>query len=100
MVFFFSCRDPIPVPEKVRKPLTEVQEFNHHVDHRAVDRSEFDQKVKNFYQLAWKHGFVCVCVCVFFFFLVLIKVYLQIKEKEMMYKRYREESEASRMVWM
>lgn len=50
--FFFSCRDPIPVPEKVRKPLTEVQEFNHHVDHRAVDRSEFDQKVKNFYQLA------------------------------------------------
>ncbi|XP_030932519.1 protein TPX2-like isoform X2 [Quercus lobata] len=57
--------DPIPVPEKVRKPLTEVQEFNHHVDHRAVDRSEFDQKIK---------------------------------EKEMMYKRYREESEASRMV--
>lgn len=45
--FYFSCRDPIPVPEKVRKPLTEVQEFNHHVDHRAVDRSEFDKKVKN-----------------------------------------------------
>ena len=55
----------------MRKPLTEVQEFNHHVDHRAVDRSEFDQKVKNFYQLAFLHGFVCVC-----FFLVLIKVYL------------------------
>ncbi|EOX99471.1 Targeting protein for XKLP2, putative isoform 3 [Theobroma cacao] len=37
--------DPIPVPEKVRKPLTQVQEFNLHVDHRAVDRAEFDQKV-------------------------------------------------------
>lgn len=41
-----SCRDPIPVPEKVRKPLTQVQEFNLHVDHRAVDRAEFDHKVK------------------------------------------------------
>lgn len=92
--FYFSCRDPIPVPEKVRKPLTEVQEFNHHVDHRAVDRSEFDKKVKNYSRLleTW--------LCVFFFFSVLIKVYLQIKEKEIMYKRYREESEASRMVWM
>ncbi|KAF3444087.1 hypothetical protein FNV43_RR13777 [Rhamnella rubrinervis] len=57
--------DPIPVPEKVRKPLTEVQEFNLHVDHRAVDRAEFDHKVK---------------------------------EKEMMYKRYREESEAAKML--
>ncbi|XWS68676.1 hypothetical protein CRYUN_Cryun04dG0111300 [Craigia yunnanensis] len=57
--------DPIPVPEKVRKPLTEVQEFNLHVDHRAVDRAEFDQKIK---------------------------------EKEMIYKRYREESEAARMI--
>ncbi|WRX14151.1 TPX2 [Theobroma cacao] len=57
--------DPIPVPEKVRKPLTQVQEFNLHVDHRAVDRAEFDQKIK---------------------------------EKEMMYKRYREESEAARMI--
>ncbi|XP_022764096.1 protein TPX2-like [Durio zibethinus] len=55
---------PIPVPEKVRKPLTKVQEFNLHVDHRAVYRAEFDQKIK---------------------------------EKEMMYKRYREESEAARM---
>ena len=67
MVFFFSCRDPIPVPEKVRKPLTEVQEFNHHVDHRAVDRSEFDQKVKNFTSLL-ENMALCVCVCVFFFF--------------------------------
>ncbi|XP_031393565.1 protein TPX2 isoform X1 [Punica granatum] len=57
--------DPIPVPEKVRKPLTEVQVFNLHVDSRAVERSEFDQKVK---------------------------------EKEMMYKRYREENEAMRMM--
>ncbi|KAG6661527.1 protein TPX2 [Carya illinoinensis] len=57
--------DPIPVPEKVRKPLTQVQEFNLHVDHRAVDRAEFDHKIK---------------------------------EKEMMYKRYREESDAARMM--
>ncbi|CAN1230983.1 Protein TPX2 [Linum perenne] len=57
--------DPIPVPEKVRRPLTEVQQIHLHVDHRAVDRAEFDQKVK---------------------------------EKEMMYKRYREESEAAKMI--
>ncbi|XP_016649120.1 PREDICTED: protein TPX2 [Prunus mume] len=57
--------DPIPVPEKVRKPLTQVQQFNLHVDHRAVGRAEFDQKVR---------------------------------EKEMIYKRYREESDAARMV--
>ncbi|KAF8043323.1 hypothetical protein BT93_A1611 [Corymbia citriodora subsp. variegata] len=57
--------DPIPLPEKVRKPLTQVQEFNLHVDHRAVDRAEFDQKIK---------------------------------EKEAMYKRYREESEAAKMI--
>lgn len=40
------CRDPISVPEKVRKPLTQVQEFNLKVDHRATDRAEFDKKVK------------------------------------------------------
>ncbi|XVE92739.1 hypothetical protein REPUB_Repub01dG0125500 [Reevesia pubescens] len=57
--------DPIPVPEKVRKPLTQVHEFNLHIDHRAVDRAEFEEKIK---------------------------------EKEMMYKRYREESEAARMI--
>ncbi|CAI0548800.1 unnamed protein product [Linum tenue] len=57
--------DPIPVPEKVRIPLTEVQQIHLHVDHRAVDRKEFDQKVK---------------------------------QKEMMYKRYREESEAAKMI--
>ncbi|MCE2056107.1 hypothetical protein HAX54_044055, partial [Datura stramonium] len=38
--------DPIPVPEKIRKPLTQVQGFNLHVDHRATDRAEFDKKIK------------------------------------------------------
>ncbi|CAN8311148.1 unnamed protein product [Cochlearia groenlandica] len=57
--------DPIPVPEKVRKPLTEIQEFNLHVEHRAVERADFDHKIK---------------------------------EKENQYKRYREESEAAKMV--
>ncbi|KAK4255528.1 hypothetical protein QN277_008518 [Acacia crassicarpa] len=57
--------DPIPVPEKVRIPLTQVQEINLHVNERAVDRAEFDQRIR---------------------------------EKEMMYKRYREESDAARMV--
>ncbi|CAH2054860.1 unnamed protein product [Thlaspi arvense] len=50
---------------KVRKPLTEIQEFNHHVEHRAVERADFVQKIK---------------------------------EKENQYKRYREESEAAKMV--
>ncbi|KAF5186213.1 Tpx2, partial [Thalictrum thalictroides] len=36
--------DPLPVPEKERKPLTQVEEFALHVDHRAVDRAEFDKK--------------------------------------------------------
>ncbi|KAJ7948337.1 protein TPX2 [Quillaja saponaria] len=57
--------DPIPVPEKVRKPLTQVEQFNLHADHRAVDRAQFDQKIK---------------------------------EKEKVYKRYREESDAARMM--
>ncbi|KAM7503421.1 hypothetical protein LguiB_002325 [Lonicera macranthoides] len=57
--------DPIPVPEKVRKPLTQVQKFDLHVEHRAVDRAEFDKKIK---------------------------------EKEMMYKRYREEAESEKMM--
>ncbi|XP_016514027.1 protein TPX2-like [Nicotiana tabacum] len=38
--------DPIPVPEKERKPLTEVQEFNLHADHRAADKAEFDKKIE------------------------------------------------------
>ncbi|KAK1288462.1 Protein TPX2 [Acorus calamus] len=38
--------NPIPLPEKARKPLTEVQGFTLHVDHRAVDRAEFDKKMK------------------------------------------------------
>ncbi|XP_017254239.1 protein TPX2 isoform X1 [Daucus carota subsp. sativus] len=57
--------DPIPVPEKVRKPLTEVQEFDLHVEHRAVERAEFDKKVK---------------------------------EKEVIYKRYREEAESEKLM--
>ncbi|KAL9297734.1 hypothetical protein ACSQ67_023630 [Phaseolus vulgaris] len=57
--------DPIPLPEKVRKPLTLVQEFSLQVNHRAVDRAQFDERIK---------------------------------EKEMVYKRYREESEAARMI--
>lgn len=57
--------DPIPVPEKARKPLTQVQEFNLLVEHRAVDRAEFDKKIK---------------------------------EKEMMYKRYREEAESEKLM--
>ncbi|KAK7281734.1 hypothetical protein RIF29_09976 [Crotalaria pallida] len=64
ILFSCACRDPIPFPEKVRKPLTQ-QGFNLHVEHRAVDRAQFDEKIK---------------------------------EKEMKYKRYREESEAERMV--
>lgn len=59
------AEDPIHVPEKVRKPLTAIQEFNLHVNHRAVERADFDNKIK---------------------------------EKEMMYKRYREETEAAKMV--
>ncbi|KAL8228520.1 hypothetical protein R6Q57_016104 [Mikania cordata] len=57
--------DPIPVPEKVRTPLTEVHEFDLQVEHRAVDRAEFDKKIK---------------------------------EKEMMYKRYRDEAESAKMM--
>ncbi|CAN6168217.1 unnamed protein product [Urochloa humidicola] len=38
--------DPIPLPEKERKPLTEVQQFALHVDERAVKRSEFDSMIK------------------------------------------------------
>lgn len=56
--------DPIPVPEKMRTPLTQVQGFQLQVDRRAVDREEFDKKIK---------------------------------EKEMMYKRLREEYETAKM---
>ncbi|KAG6383195.1 hypothetical protein SASPL_157060 [Salvia splendens] len=57
--------DPMPLPEKDRKPLTEVQGFNLHLVNRAVERAEFDKKIK---------------------------------ETEMVYKRYREETEAARMM--
>ncbi|XP_074579240.1 protein TPX2 [Curcuma longa] len=57
--------DPLPLPERERKPLTEVQEFALHVDHRAVQRSEFDKVIK---------------------------------EKELTYKRLREEQEFTKMM--
>ncbi|KAL0926738.1 hypothetical protein M5K25_002983 [Dendrobium thyrsiflorum] len=38
--------DPIPLPGRERKPLTDVQEFVLLVDHRAVERSKFDKKMK------------------------------------------------------
>ncbi|XP_071714812.1 protein TPX2-like [Rutidosis leptorrhynchoides] len=57
--------DPIPVPEKVRIPLTEVQEFDLQVEHRAVDRADFEKKIK---------------------------------EKEMLYKRYRDEAESAKLM--
>lgn len=40
-----ECSVPIPIPEKQRKPLTEIQEFNFLADQRAVERAEFDKKV-------------------------------------------------------
>ncbi|VAH29717.1 unnamed protein product [Triticum turgidum subsp. durum] len=57
--------DPIPLPQKERKPLTEVQQFELHVDERAVQRSEFDNRVK---------------------------------EKEITYKRLREENEFAQKI--
>lgn len=45
IMFCFITRDPNPLPEKERKPLTEIQEFALRVDHRAGDRAEFDKKV-------------------------------------------------------
>ncbi|MED6207493.1 hypothetical protein PIB30_036362 [Stylosanthes scabra] len=42
--------DPIPVLEKVRKPLTQVEQFNLHVERRAVDRAQFDERVKSHYE--------------------------------------------------
>lgn len=40
-----ECSVPIPIPEKLRKPLTEIQEFNFLADQRALERAEFDKKV-------------------------------------------------------
>eukprot|EP01018_Ginkgo_biloba_P009862 Gb_03404 [translate_table: standard] len=37
---------PVPVPERSRMPLTEVYEFTFHADARAIERAEFDKKVK------------------------------------------------------
>ncbi|KAJ7548867.1 hypothetical protein O6H91_07G031300 [Diphasiastrum complanatum] len=36
---------PVFIPERSRKPLTEVQEFSLLVDTRAVERAEFDKKL-------------------------------------------------------
>ncbi|KAF6141930.1 hypothetical protein GIB67_037898 [Kingdonia uniflora] len=57
--------DPLPVPEKARRPLTLVEEFPLHVDHRAAERAEFDKKIK---------------------------------DKEVTYKRYREENESAKLM--
>ncbi|URE26413.1 Cell cycle regulated microtubule associated protein [Musa troglodytarum] len=57
--------DPLPLPQRERKPLTEIKEFVLHVDHRAVERTEFDQKIK---------------------------------EKELTYKRLREEQEFAQLM--
>ncbi|CAL9777041.1 unnamed protein product [Musa acuminata subsp. burmannicoides] len=57
--------DPLPLPQRERKPLTEIKEFVLHLDHRAVERTEFDQKIK---------------------------------EKELTYKRLREEQEFAQMM--
>ncbi|KAL5196586.1 hypothetical protein ABZP36_000098 [Zizania latifolia] len=57
--------DPMPLPYKERKPLTEVQQIKLHVDERAVQRSEFDHMVK---------------------------------EKEITYKRLREENEFAQKI--
>uniref|UniRef100_A0ACD5UMZ2 Uncharacterized protein n=1 Tax=Avena sativa TaxID=4498 RepID=A0ACD5UMZ2_AVESA len=57
--------DPLPLPEKERIPLTEVQQFELHVDERAIQRSEFDT---------------------------------MIKEKEISYKRQREENEFAQKI--
>ncbi|MCO5608455.1 hypothetical protein L7F22_062665 [Adiantum nelumboides] len=39
------CNGPVFVPERSRKPLTEVQEFAFQVDFRALERADFDRKV-------------------------------------------------------
>ncbi|CAH2073987.1 unnamed protein product, partial [Thlaspi arvense] len=51
--------------KKARKPLTEIQEFNLHIERRTVEGTDFDQKIK---------------------------------EMENQYKRYRDKSEAAKMV--
>ncbi len=55
-VFFFVFSAPAFIPVKSRKPLTEVQEFNFHVDHRAVERAEFDLQVCN--HLMWNNDYI------------------------------------------
>ncbi|KAG6525092.1 hypothetical protein ZIOFF_015044 [Zingiber officinale] len=57
--------DPLPVPQRERKVLTEVQQFVMHADHRALQRKAFDKKIK---------------------------------DKELTYKRLREEQESVKMI--
>ena len=75
----FSCRDPIPVPEKVRKPLTQVQQFNLHVDNRAVDRAEFDHKVKLSVYIPFIFNYIYL---EYMDFSVLIKIIYRLKRKK------------------
>ncbi|AEE27612.1 targeting protein for XKLP2 [Arabidopsis thaliana] len=86
--------DPIPVPEKVRMPLTEIQEFNLHVEHRAVERADFDHKVSILFSHFSKQKNASITSEID----ESILFWNQIKEKENQYKRYREESEAAKMV--
>ncbi|KAJ6295160.1 hypothetical protein OIU76_023126 [Salix suchowensis] len=48
--------DPIPLPEKVRKPLTQVQQFNLNADQRAVERAGFDQKKTSIFFCVFSSG--------------------------------------------
>ena len=82
----------------MRKPLTQVQEFSLHVNHRAVDRAQFDERVTKKFHILFIATLEKKIQKSIFFYSTQIAYSLQIKEKEMMYKRYREESEAARMV--
>ncbi|KAE8662310.1 Detected protein of confused Function [Hibiscus syriacus] len=86
---FLICRDPILVPEKVRKPLIQVQEFDLQVNHRAVDRAEFDQKLNFSFSLVEDFHSISTPI---------MNLFLQINEKEMIYKRYKEDVKAARMI--
>lgn len=68
--FLCFCRDPLPVPVKERKPLTEVQAFALHVDQRSSQRQEFDNKVASYMYLTELRVILKLITCVvnsFFF---------------------------------
>jgi targeting protein for Xklp2 len=75
-------------------PLTEIQEFNLHVEHRAVERADFDHKVSILFSHFSKQKNASITSEID----ESILFWNQIKEKENQYKRYREESEAAKMV--